>query len=69
MPKELFRQEIDTFRCGVCTLDDLTRLAEHLGTSITSTARRYCQCDREPCTVFFSKNGIITWGVSSTDMK
>jgi hypothetical protein len=69
MPMELFRSEIDRFRCGFCNLRDLGRLADRLGTSITSTARRYCQCDREPCTVFFSENGCIRWGVSSSDMQ
>jgi hypothetical protein len=69
MPMDLFRKEIDNFRCGFCKLVDLTALADRLGTSITSTARRYCQCDRDPCTVFFSKHGFIAWGESSTDMK
>jgi hypothetical protein len=69
MPLELFRKELDSFRCGFCDLKDLGRLADRLGASITSTARRYCQADREPCTVFFSQDGVISWGVSSTDMK
>ena len=55
MPMELFRAALDLFRNGFCDLDDLTRLADRLGTSITSTARRYCESDREPCTIFFSR--------------
>lgn len=69
MPMELFRQELERFRGGFCDLSDLSRLADRLGTSITSTARRYCQCDREPCTIFFSEDGIVRWGISSTDMQ
>lgn len=69
MPFELFRRELDSFRCGFCDLKDIGRLADRLGTSLTSTARRYCQCDREPCTVFFSEAGAVRWGVASTDMK
>ena len=69
MPMELFRAALDLFRNGFCDLDDLARLADRLGTSITSTARRYCESDREPCTIFFSEQGIVRWGHSSEDMK
>jgi hypothetical protein len=69
MPMELFRKELDRFRQGWCDLDDLFTLANRLGTSITSTARRYCDSDREPCTVFFSRNGLIWWNRSSEDMR
>jgi hypothetical protein len=69
MPMELFRAQLDSFRCGFCTLSDLTRLAERLGTSLTSTVRRYCESDREPCTIFFSTDGMMHWGKASTDMQ
>ena len=69
MPMELYRGQLDSFRCGFCTLGDLTRLAEQLGTSLTSTARRYCESDREPCTIFFSTRGLMHWGKASTDMQ
>jgi len=69
MPMKLFRAQLNLFRNGFCDLDDLTRLAARLGTSITSTARRYCESDREPCTIFFSEGGIVRWGHSSEDMK
>lgn len=69
MPMELFRAELNSFRNGFCTLDNLVTLAERLGTSLTSTAMRYCASDREPCTVFFSTNGIMRWGKSSHDMQ
>lgn len=69
MPMQLFRAELDSFRNGFCTLDDLGRLAKRLGTSLTSTAMRYCVSDREPCTVFFSTGGKMHWGKSSQDMQ
>jgi hypothetical protein len=69
MPMGLFRAELNLFRNGFCDLDDLTRLADRLGTSITSTARRYCESDREPCTIFFSEGGMVRWGHSSADMQ
>lgn len=69
MPMELFRSALKLFRNGFCALDDLARLADRLGTSITSTARRYCESDQEPCTIFFSQQSTIRWGHSSEDMK
>jgi hypothetical protein len=69
MPIELFRAQLNLFHNGFCDLDDLARLADRLGTSITSTARRYCESDREPCTIFFSEDSIVRWGHSSEDMK
>jgi hypothetical protein len=69
MPMELFRSELNSFRNGFCTLDNLAMLADRLQTSITSTARRYCESDREPCTIFFSTNGLMHWGKASQDMQ
>lgn len=69
MPMGLFRPALKSFRSGFCDLDDLARLADRLGTSITSTARRYCESDQEPCTIFFSEQGTVRWGHSSEDMK
>jgi len=69
MPMELFRPELNSFHNGFCTLDDLGRLAERLGTSLTSTAMRYCASDREPCTIFFSTGGLMHWGKASQDMQ
>lgn len=69
MPMPLFRVELNSFRSGFCTLDDLSRLAQRLGTSLTSTAIRYCASDREPCTIFFSTNGMMHWGKASQDMR
>ena len=69
MPMELFRAQLDSFRGGFCTLDNLATLAERLGTSLTSTALRYCESDREPCTIFFSTNGVMHLGRASQDMQ
>jgi hypothetical protein len=69
MPMELFRKELKTFRGGFCTLQDLGRLADRFGTSLTSTARRYCESDGEACTIYFSEAGVIQWGKSSEDMR
>jgi hypothetical protein len=69
MPMELFRKELNNFRSGFCTLEDLGRLASRLGTSLTSTARRYCESDGEACTIYFSEGGLINWGKASEDMK
>lgn len=69
MPMELFRKEIKTFLGEFCTLKDLGQLANRLGTSLTSTARRYCESDHEPCTIYFSDDGVIDWGKASEDMR
>lgn len=68
MPMELFRRELRSFHGGFCTIQDLLKLANKLGTSVTSTARRYCESDGEACTIFFSENGRIRWGKASEDM-
>ena len=69
MPMELFRAQLNSFRNGFCTIDNLATLAKRLETSLTSTARRYCESDREPCTIFFSTNGLMHWGTASQDMQ
>jgi hypothetical protein len=69
MPMELFRDEIKFFRNGICTLADLGKLANRLGTSLTSTSRRYCESDVEACTIYFSDAGVIEWGKFSEDMR
>jgi Zn-dependent peptidase ImmA (M78 family) len=69
MPMELFRNELGRFRLGFCDLDDLFKLAHRLGTSLTGTARRYCESNREPCTIFFSMDGVVKWNHFSEEMK
>jgi Zn-dependent peptidase ImmA (M78 family) len=68
MPLELFRAELKTFRGGFCTIQDMLKLANRLGTSVTSTARRYCESDGEACTIYFSEGGRVRWGKASEDM-
>lgn len=70
MPKDLFIHEVRQFRQGVCTLKEICRMAdERFGTSVTSTARRYCQCDIEACSIVVSENGAVRWAMHSEDMK
>lgn len=69
MPMELFRKEIPTFRGGFCQIKDLMTLADRLGVSVTSIARRYCESDGEACTIYFSEGGRVRWGKYSEDMK
>lgn len=69
MPKDLFEAEV--YRLDAyCTLKDLRRLAGHVfETSLTSTIRRYVELNFEPCCLVVAENGIISWSISSTDMK
>lgn len=69
MPRELFLEKVEKFRGKICDLENIKVLAEELGTSITSTALRYCTCDIEPATIIFSKDGKILWSKASEDMK
>jgi len=70
MPKDLFIEEVRRFRQRVCTLKEICKMAdERFGTSITSTARRYCQCDIEACSIIVSEDGVVRWAMHSEDMK
>ena len=70
MPEELFVAEVRRFRQGICTLAEICRMAdERFHTSITSTARRYCQCDVDPCNIVVSEGGIVRWAMHSEGMK
>lgn len=69
MPRELFVQEVNRHYHRVCTLRELCSMAyNRFGTSITSTVRRYCQCDIEACAVVLSAAGNVLWAVYSEDM-
>lgn len=70
MPKELFVQEVNRHYHRVCTLRELCGMADNrFNTSITSTARRYCQCDIEACAVVMSYGGNVWWAMYSEDME
>ena len=70
MPRDLFANEVKKFRQRVCTLSEMGQLAEQrLKTSLTSTARRYCQCDIEACSIILSESGVVRWAMHSEDMK
>ena len=69
MPLDLFREAVRSYRQHVCVLRELCELADRLQTSVTSTVRRYCQADIEPCAVIFSRDGIVQWACYSEDMR
>ena len=70
MPRELFAARVKRQSRGVCTLKDIRRLSEReFGTSITSTALRYCKCEFEACAVVLSREGAVEWADYSTDMQ
>lgn len=70
MPLELFRKEVTGHRQHVCILRELCELAEsRLTASVTSTVRRYCQADIEPCAAIFSRHGVVEWACYSEDMR
>ena len=70
MPKQLFTSEVSRFRQRVCTLSEVCQLADRkFGTSVTSTARRYCECDIEACSFVLSERGVVKWAMHSSDMK
>lgn len=70
MPKDLFVADVRRFRQRVCTLAEICKMAdERFHTSITSTARRYCQCGIEACSIVVSKAGVVRWAVHSEDME
>lgn len=70
MPRELFVAEVKKYRQTVCVLSELCHLAEHVfKTSITSTVRRYCQCDVEPSSAIVSEDRTVKWAVHSEEMR
>jgi len=69
MPEELFATQVRMFRQNVCTLKEICALAEtRFHTSVTSTARRYLQCDIEACAIVVSQDGKVRWAMYSEDM-
>ena len=69
MPQELFIEHVKTFHRGFCTLKNLCTMAERLGTSITSTAIRYCDCGIDATLVILSKDRTVHWSWASEDMR
>ncbi len=70
MPNELFADALKVRRISVCTLADLSRLAETaFKTSLTSTVRRYISLDWEPCSMVVSEAGTVKWAKHSVSMK
>jgi hypothetical protein len=70
MPNELFAGALKTRNLTICTLADLSRLAENtFRTSLTSTVRRYLEFDWEECSMIISENGAVKWAKHSESMR
>ncbi len=69
MPQELFIKYVNLYHSGMCNLKNLCTMAEKLGTSLTSTAIRYCDCGIDATLVLISKGGIVQWSWASPEMK
>jgi len=70
MPRELFTAELKMKGRRFWTLSDLCRMADDVfAASVTSTVRRYCQFDVEPCAMVISEAGRVSWARHSDSMK
>lgn len=70
MPGELFTGTLKNRNLTICTLADLSRLAENtFQTSLTSTVKRYVGLDWEACSMVVSENGVVKWVQHSDSMK
>jgi len=70
MPNELFAGALKARNISICTLADLSHLAESLfKTSLTSTVRRYVGLDWEPCSIVVSEGGVVKWASHSDRMR
>jgi hypothetical protein len=69
MPQELFVDHVKLHHSGLCTLKNICTMAERLGTSVTSTAIRYCDCGIDATLVVFSQDRIVQWSWPSEDMR
>jgi hypothetical protein len=70
MPNDLFVSALKSRNLTICTLADLSRLAEKtFQTSLTSTVRRYVGLDWEACSMVVSEAGVVKWARHSDTMK
>lgn len=70
MPRDLFAGELERQGLRYCTLKNLCKIAdEGFKTSLTSTVRRYCQFDWEPCAMIVSRAGRVVWAFHSESMR
>lgn len=70
MPGELFAGALKSRNVTICTLGDLSRLAEStFRTSLTSTVRRYVDLDWEACSMVVSEGGMVKWARHSDSMR
>ena len=69
MPRELFTAELKKKGRRFWTLSDLCRMTDDVfAASVTSTVRRYCQFDVEPCAMVISEAGEISSGQATRAM-
>jgi hypothetical protein len=69
MPAPLFAAALKSRNMTICTLSDLSRLAENtFQTSLTSTVRRYVGFDWEACSMVVSRDGVVKWAKHSDSM-
>jgi hypothetical protein len=70
MPAPLFAAAMKSRNMTICTLADLSRLAEStFQTSLTSTVLRYVGFDWEACSMVVSRDGVVKWAQHSRRMK
>jgi IrrE N-terminal-like domain len=70
MPSALFAGVLKTRNISICTLADLSSLAENtFQTSLTSTVRRYLGLDWEACSMVVTENGMVKWAKHSDSMR
>jgi hypothetical protein len=70
MPNDLFASALKTRNLTICSLPDLSRLAETaFQASLTSTVRRYIALDWEACSMVVSEAGAVKWAYHSDSMK
>jgi hypothetical protein len=70
MPNELFVGALKSRHLTICTLADLSRLAENaFQTSLTSTVRRYVGLDWEACSMVVSEDGVVKWAKHSDSLR
>ena len=69
MPQQLFIKHVEERHSGFCTLKNLRAMADQLGTSVTSTAVRYCDCSIDATIVVISKQRTVLWSWAADDMR
>ena len=66
MPTKLFEEKIDGLSIS---LDTLSKLADHFCTSLTATAIRYVELNKDYCAIVCSEAGKVKWWQGSSDFQ